>query len=139
MAQLSPYIHLNGTTREAMNFYKECLGGEVSLMTVGESDMLDQWPADMPKPDPKKIMHSTLKKGGWTLMASDMMDPSSFTKGDNVDLCLVCESKEELESLYAKLSAGGKIFMKLEQQSFGWYAQFTDKFGTEWMLQFGMK
>jgi len=136
MAQLNPYLHFDGTAREAMNFYKEVLGGELEFTTVGESGMMGDWPDNMPKPDPEKIMHSSLKKEAWTILASDMMDPSSFTKGDNVDLCLVCESKEEIEDLYNKLSEGGKVFMELDKQSFGWFAQFTDKFGTEWMLQF---
>jgi PhnB protein len=136
MAKLQPYLHFDGTCREAMNFYKEVLGGEVEFKTVGESGMMDKWPTDMPKPDPEKIMHSALKKGEWSLMASDMMDPSSFKIGDNVDLCLVCESKEEIETLSKKLSEGGKIFMKLEEAPFGWFTQFTDKFGTEWMLQY---
>ena len=139
MAKLRPYLHFDGTTTEAMNFYKECLGGEVEFMTLGESPMADQVPDNMPTATPDKIMHSTLKTGNWTLMASDMMDPTSFTKGDTVSVCLVCESKEEIEDIYQKLSEGGDIFMKLEQQPFGWFAMFTDKFGTEWMLQFDSK
>lgn len=140
VAQLYPYLHLDGTTREAMNFYKEVLGGEVEFMTVGESGMADKMPPNMPKVDPNKIMHSALKKDGKTLlMAADMMDTSTFTKGDNVSVCIVCESKEEIENLYSKLSAGGDIFMKLNEEFFGWYANFTDKFGVDWMLQFDSK
>lgn len=136
MAKLNPYLHFDGTCKEAMEFYKEILGGELEMITVGQSGMAEQMPPDMPKIDPNRIMHSTLKKGDWTLMASDMMDPSSFTKGDNVDLCLVCENKDEIQTLYEKMSTGGKVFMGLAKQPFGWFAQFTDKFGTEWMLQF---
>lgn len=135
MAKLNPYLHLDGTCREAMSFYKEILGGEIEFKTVGESGMMDQWPSDMPKPDPNKIMHSTLTKGDWVLMASDMMDPSSFTKGDNVSLCLVCRDKEEIEDLYRKLSVGADIFMELSEQPFGWFAMLTDKYGVDWMLQ----
>ncbi|KKQ66981.1 MAG: hypothetical protein US86_C0002G0098 [Candidatus Daviesbacteria bacterium GW2011_GWA2_38_24] len=134
MAQLRPYLHFDGTAREAMNFYKEILGGELELQTVGETP----WASEMPNIDkiPKeRIMHSTLTKDGWVLMASDMMMPESFTKGDTVSICLVCESKEEIEDLYNKLSAGGDVFMKLEETPFGTFAMVTDKFGTEWMLQ----
>ncbi len=137
MAQLNPYLHFDGTCKEAMTFYKECLGGELELKTVGESNMGDM--PNMPKVDPSKIMYSTLKKDGWVLMASDMMDPSSFTKGDTVSLCLVCKSKEEIETLYSKLSKGGEIFIPLGEQPFGTFGMFTDKFGIEWMLQFDRK
>ena len=118
-----------------MEFYKDCLGGELELQTVGETQWAKEMPA-MPGAKPDNIMHSTLKKGNWVLMASDMMDPSSFKQGDTVSLCLVCESKEEIETLYKKLSKGGEIFMELSEQPFGTFAMFTDKFGAEWMLQF---
>lgn len=138
MAQLNPYLHFDGTCREAMEFYKESLGGELTLLTVKESGMADQMPK-MPAATPDKIMHSILKQNGWSLMASDMMDPASFTYGDNVNLCLVCQSKKEIEELYSKLSAGGKIFMELSVQPFGTFGMFTDKFGIDWMVQFDGK
>jgi len=89
----------------------------------------------MPGATPDKILHATLTKGDWVIMAADMMDPSTFTKGDTLSLCLVCESKQEIEDLYQKLSAAGEVFMALDKAPFGWYAMFTDKFGTEWKLQ----
>ncbi len=131
MAKLNPYLHLDGTTREAMEFYKSILGGELEFMTMGESGM-----PEIPEDKKDNIMHSSLKTSGWTLMASDMFDPTSFKIGDNVDICLVCESKEEFDSIFSKLSEGGKVFMEPEETSFGWFTSFTDKFGVEWMLQY---
>ena len=135
MAKLRPYLHLDGTTRQAMEFYRDVLGGELELQTVGETPWAAEMP-QMPGATPDKVMHSALTKGDLVIMAADMMDPSTFTKGDTVSLCLVCESKTEIEDLYKKLSAGGDVFMALDKAPFGWYAQFTDKFGTEWALQF---
>ncbi len=135
MAKLRPYLHFDGTTRQAMEFYKDVLGGDLEIHTVGETP----WAADMPQmpgATPDKIMHAALTKGEWVIMAADMMDPSTFQKGDTVSLCLGCDSKQEIEDLYQKLSAGGEVFMALDKAPFGWYAMFTDKFGTEWMLQF---
>lgn len=137
MSSLRPYLHFDGTTRKALEFYKEVLGGELEVMTIGETP----WAADMPtpsgvKPDKDKVMHASLTKGNLVIMAADMMDPSSFKKGDNVSLCIVCDSKAEIESVYQKLSAGGDVFMALDNAPFGWFAQFTDKFGIDWMLQY---
>ena len=134
MSSLRPYLHFDGTTRKAMEFYKDVLGGELELQTVGETPWASDMP-QMPGATPDKIMHSTLTTGDWVLMAADMMDPSSFSKGDTVSLCLVCDSKREIEELYTKLSAGGEVFMALDKTTFGWYAMVTDKFGVEWMLQ----
>jgi PhnB protein len=133
MPSLKPYLHFDGTTRKAMEFYKEVLGGKLEIMTVGETPWASGM--EMPGATPDKVMHASLEAGDLTIMAADMMDPSSFTKGDTVSLTLVCDSKDEIESLYKKLSAGGDVFQELGQAPFGWYAQFTDKFGVDWMLQ----
>ena len=37
MATLNPYLTFNGNCKEAMGFYKEIFGGELSLMTAGKS------------------------------------------------------------------------------------------------------
>jgi PhnB protein len=135
VSRLTPYLHFDGTTRTAMEFYRDVLGGELELQTVGETPWAAEMP-QMPGATPDKIMHSSLRNGNLVIMAADMMDPSTFTRGDTVSLCLVCESKTEIEDLYEKLSAGGDVFMALDRTPFGWHAMFTDKFGMEWMLQF---
>ena len=138
MAKLLPYLHLDGTAREAMEFYKGVIGGDLEIQTVGETPWATEGEgAQMPGMTPDKVMHARLTKGEVEIMAADMMDPSSFVKGDTVSLCLVCESKAEIEEFFRKLSAGGDVFMPLGEAPFGWYAQFTDKYGIDWMLQFG--
>ena len=59
MAQLNAYLHFSGDCREAMNFYKACLGGELNLMVVGDSPMA----AQMPPGAKNNIMHALLKSG----------------------------------------------------------------------------
>ena len=45
--QLIAYLAFDGTCREAFEFYRDAFGGEiVFLMTVGESPMAAQMPAD---------------------------------------------------------------------------------------------
>ena len=34
MKHLNPYIGFNGTCREAMTFYKDCLGAELTMQTI---------------------------------------------------------------------------------------------------------
>src|SRR5688572_9753706 len=135
MASLRPYLHFDGTTRKAMEFYKEVLGGELEIQTVGETPWASEMP-QMPGATPDKVMNASLTRSDFVIMAADMMDPSSFKKGDTVSLCLVCDSKGEIEELYKKLSEGGDVFMALEKAPFGWFSMFTDNFGVEWMLQF---
>lgn len=132
MARLNAYLTFDGNCGEAMNFYKDCLGGELELMPVEGSQMA----AGMPdKKD--KIMHSMLKNGEIVLMASDMMGPEGVVKGNNVALCLICDAKEEIERLFSKLSEGGKVGNSLKEEFFGTYGDLTDKYGFNWMFQFG--
>ena len=36
MTQINAYLTFNGNCREAMQFYTDCLGGELYLQTIGE-------------------------------------------------------------------------------------------------------
>ena len=132
MTQLNPYIHFNGNCREAMTFYKDALGGELTLMTVGESPMASQLPAD----SHEKVMHASLKSGGFTLLASDMSGPGGFKKGSELSLTIVGSSKEETESFFSKLSAGGKVTHALKEEFFGLYGDLTDMYGISWMFNY---
>jgi PhnB protein len=132
VARLNPYVNFPGTCKEAMTFYKDSLGGKLTIMTVGESQMA----AQMPKEAHKNVLHSVLEKDGFVLMAADMMEPGAGVNEGPVSLCMVCQSKAEIESLFAKLSAGGKVSHPLKEEFFGTFGDFTDKFGINWMFQF---
>ena len=47
MITLTPYLLLDGTCKPAMEFYHSCLGGELTLMLVGNSPMKTAFPATM--------------------------------------------------------------------------------------------
>ena len=137
MAQIIPNIRFNdGKCREGMNFYKKCLGGgDLTFMTVKESPMAKDMPAD--KHD--LIMHSDLKKGKLLLSGSDMMRDKA-TIGDNVSLIVNCESEEEIRTLFKNLSEGAEIFMELEDAYWGAiFGMLTDKYGVEWMFNYDKK
>lgn len=131
MTQLNAYLRFNGNCREAMTFYHACLGGELTLQTVGESPVASQMPPNMKD----NVVHSTLAKDGFVLMASDMMGPEGVVKGNNISLCIIGSSKSEIEPIFAKLSAGGTVSTPLIEEYFGTFGNFTDRFGIEWMLQ----
>ncbi len=131
MKQLTPYLHFNGNCREAMEFYKECLGGKLELMTVGESPMASQMPAAMKN----MIMHSELNSEGMVIMASDVMSPEGVVKGNAISLSIIGTTKKDIEPYFSKLSKGGKVAHALKQEFFGTYGDLTDKFGIDWMFQ----
>ncbi|HYJ64075.1 MAG TPA: hypothetical protein VEV62_10055 [Parafilimonas sp.] len=68
MATLNPYLNFYGKCTEAMNFYKEIFGGELSIQLAGDSPAKDQMPEDLHK----QVLHSHLKSDTIEIMATDM-------------------------------------------------------------------
>jgi PhnB protein len=130
MATLNPYLTFKGDCKEAMSFYKEVLGGELTLMTGGESPVASQMPAQYHN----QILHSSLKNDDLEIMGTDMV-PGQFMEGNTVHLCLVCKSEKEIRSLFEKLAAGGKVNQPLNEMFFGLMGDLTDKFGKHWLLE----
>lgn len=133
MSKINSYLTFNGNCREAMNFYKDCLGGELSIQTIGESPISEKMPEQMKQ----SILHSTLIKGQLMLMGSDMVGDSGLIKGNAVSLMLDCDSEEEIQRIYSKLCEGGNAEHPLENSFFGAvFGDLTDKYGNHWLLHF---
>ena len=136
MTQIHSYLTFSGNCREAMTFYKDCLGGDLLLQTIGDSPMCDEMPPQMKD----CILHSTLTKGALVLQASDMVPQTGLVKGNTVSLSLNCSSEEEINNFYAKLSANHKNDHPLEDAFWGAiFGDLTDKFGNHWLLSFDKK
>ncbi len=133
MAQINAYLNFNGNCREAMTFYKKCLGGELTVQTVEGSPIEFQCPPYMKH----QVLHASLLKGNLVLMASDMIEPEGFIKGNTISLSLNCNSEREIKTFFARLSSGGRITHPLEKQFWGaTFGVLTDKYGIKWMLNY---
>ena len=133
MTRLHSYLTFNGNCREAMTFYKKCLGGKLEMQTIGESPMA----ARMPKQMKDCILHSTLRNEQLVLMGSDMVPESGLIKGNAVSLMLDCKNEKEIRSCYKKLSAGGLATHPIETTFLGaLLGGLTDKFGNHWLLHY---
>ena len=133
MARIHSYLTFNGNCREAMTFYQECLGGELTVQTIGESPLAKK----LPKRMKECILHATLTKEALVLQGSDMVPPSGLVKGNAVSLSLDCSSEEEIKMVYTKLSAQGKANHPLEDTFWGaLFGDLTDKFGNHWILNY---
>jgi PhnB protein len=136
MAQIQSYLTFNGNCREAMTFYKKCLGGKLVLQTIGESPSANK----MPKQMKESILHATLTKGDLILMASDISGDKGLLRGNAVSLMLNCNSEKEIKKIYANLSEGGQATYPLKINFWGaLFGNLTDKFGNHWLLHFDKK
>ncbi|HEY6899201.1 MAG TPA: VOC family protein [Puia sp.] len=131
MTQPIAYLQFSGQCREALNFYQECLGGDIYLQKVAESPMA----AQMPSEAGANILHGTLTKDGTVIiMGSDMMGPR-LKPGNSIALCLNCSSDDELHACFDKLAIGGQVITPVHQSFWGsTYGELTDKYGFLWML-----
>ena len=133
MTQIHSYLTFSGNCREAMTFYKECLGGELLLQTIRDSPMCD----DMPPQMKDCILHSTLTKGALVLQASDMVPQTGLVKGNTVSLSLNCSSEEEINTFYEKLSADGEANHPITDTHWGAkFGTLVDKYGNNWLLNY---
>lgn len=133
MAHLITYLTFNGNCREAMNFYRDCLGGELRLETVGESPA----PAQLPQPMRECILQATLAKDNLVLMATDMVGEEGLSRGNAVSILIDCNSKKELQQYFKKLSHEGQPTHPIGKTFWGaWFGGLTDKFGNHWLLTY---
>ena len=128
--QLDMYVNYPGNCEEAFRFYEQHLGGKITMMMTheqvpdGSSRLSPDWK--------KAILHARMELGNATLMGADIPDAEPMR---SAYLTLRLDSSEKAEQIYALLSTGGQIFMKMEETFFASrFAMLRDKFGTSWML-----
>ena len=103
--QLEPYLFFHGKCEEALNFYKDCLRGEIVEMNrFGGSPMEGQ--VDPAYRD--KIMHASFVAGDVKFMASDGRPGAGPDGEDDVALCLSTSDAAEGERVFNALAQGGE-------------------------------
>jgi len=129
--QLTTYLLFAGTCKDAMIFYHDIFGGELTMTTVGDSPMKDAFPVAMHG----RIVSARLKSKVVDISASDWLRPAQKRiQGNTVCLYLSGGNPEDTKSLFGKLSEGAEVTDPLSDQPFGLYGALNDKFGNRWMF-----
>jgi len=132
--QIQPYLFFEGRCVEALEFYRTRLGAEVTmLMRYRESPEPPQ-PGMIPPGSENKVMHSSLRIGEATLMASDgRCNGQPGFQG--FSLSLNAASEAEAERLFGALAEGGQVQMPLSKTFFSpCFGMVADRFGVSWMV-----
>jgi predicted 3-demethylubiquinone-9 3-methyltransferase (glyoxalase superfamily) len=116
MSTITPFLWFDDNAEEAMNFYVEVFGdakvGEVSRYGEGG-------------PAPAgTVMSATFELRGQQFMALNGGPEFTFTEA--VSFFVSCETQEEVDDLWQKLTADGG-----EESQCGW---LKDKFGLSWQI-----
>jgi len=115
MQKITPFLWFDGKAEEAANFYISVFKNSkiVSIMRYGEAG-----------PGPKgSVMSATFQLDGQEFIA--LNGGPMFTFSPAISFFVHCESQEEVDKLWEKLSEGG------EKQRCGW---LKDKYGVSWQI-----
>ena len=131
MTSLTLYLLFDGNCRQAMEFYRSCLEGELTLTLVKDTPAQER----MPEFQHNKVLNARLRGSNVDISASDWLRPERTpVRGNTVCLYLSGGSFQDLKSLFEKLSEGGDVTDPFSQQFFGAYGALNDKFGVRWMF-----
>ena len=127
---LNPYINFRGNAREAMEFYKNALGGELEVSTFGD------FQAAQDPSENEQVMHAKLTTAsGLVLMGSDRPERMPFNQGDNIAISLGGEERAELQGYWDGLAAGSTVLQPLEASSWGdSFGMLVDPYGVTWLV-----
>lgn len=132
-SSLCVYLTFNGNCKEAMTLYHECLGGDLSFVTLSESPLAKYLPAAQGK----YVLLAQLKHPLLTLLATDMVPDEGLVKGNSVSLYLNCSDLLHMQQVYDTLSEKSERTSPIHQTFFGeWFADITDRFGIQWLLYY---
>ena len=139
MLQCTPFLLFDGNCAEAMTFYHQCLGGELTLTKLGDSPMKDQLPPEKHN----RMINAHLKSGEIDLSATDWMASPAFEpiQGNMSAIFVIGGTYDELKAVFDKLAEGAdkEHFQDLHELPIGTYGQFFDRYGVQWIFLKQMK
>lgn len=135
MVTCTPFLLFDGNCAEAMTFYHECLGGDLTLTKLVDTPMKAAFPAE--KHD--RIINAHIKSGLIEISATDWMaSPERDPQYGNIFAIFVqSDSQDELKTIFDKLSTDAQKdgFQELHEMPFGMFGQFYDKYGYQWIFR----
>lgn len=128
---MCPYLLFDGDCREAMEFYADCLGGNIEAMiTTGETPMADEASGEANE----RIAHARLRAGAWTLMASDM-PPGCHQQPQGLSVQIALDDVDRAQQVFERLAEGGRVHMPFEETFWAHgFGALSDRYGTPWMI-----
>ena len=121
------FLTFQGKAEAAMNHYVEIFDNceIIDIKRYGKNE----------SGETGSVMHATFTLNGSEFMCIDSNVEHEWTFTPAVSIYINCESENEIDQLFQKLSEGGKVFMELDTYDFSQkYAWVADRFGVSWQL-----
>ncbi|MFD2099003.1 VOC family protein [Flagellimonas iocasae] len=130
MNQIITYLTFNGNCREAMEFYRECLGGELKIQTLENTPDELSFPSNLKK----YVVQAVLKKENMLLMGTDMAN-EKLISGNAISILVDSEDEGQVQNYYEKLKEGGTSIYPLDNTFLGHlFGGLIDKYGHQWLF-----
>ena len=135
MLQSTPFLLFDGDCAEAMTFYHECLGGELTLLKLADTPMKDMLPVEKHN----RVINARLVRDGVDISATDWMASPEFEPllGNMSAIFVTSDDQDELKTVFERLARGAseRWFQPLHEMPFGLYGQFFDRYGVQWIFR----
>jgi len=134
MLTVMPFLLFDGYCAEAMEFYKSCFGGDLTILKVADTPMKEH----MPPEQHGKVAHAHLKNDSVEFSATDWLHPRRTPRqGNTVCMYLTGKTYRELKDIFDKLAVGADPMLldDLRDMPFGTYGHLADKYGVHWFFR----
>jgi PhnB protein len=129
--ELNAYLFFPGNAEQAIAFYQQVFGGEITITRVGDVD------PTAPPEQKNLVINAQLIGGDITLRASDRQDTSTDPQ-TRIELSLIGTDDARLRALFDGLADGGTVRAQLEKQFWGdVFGAVTDQYGIGWQINIG--
>jgi PhnB protein len=131
---LIPFLEMNGSANEAIDFYVKALDAKV-VFTLRFGDMPENPESPLPPGKKDLINYAILKIGESELQLSDHFTGSSYQKGTQVTIVVQTNEKDKATQYFEALKEGGQVNDPLQASFFSpAYGNVTDKFGVTFRI-----
>ncbi|KAB7704095.1 VOC family protein [Bacillus aerolatus] len=125
--KITTFLMFDGQAEEAMNFYTSLFEESeiISIMRYGANQAGKEG----------TVLRAEFSLKGQVFMCIDSNIKHEFTFTPAISLYVTCDTEEEIDEVFGKLSQGGEVLMPLAaypfSEKFGWVA---DKYGVSWQV-----
>ncbi len=126
--KITPFLWFDGKAEEAAKFY-------VSIFKNSKIVTMKSWGEGIHFPK-EQIMTATFELDGQQFYAFDAGPMFKFNP--SISFFVICETENETDTIWQKLSEGGMVMMALDKydwsEKYGW---LQDRFGISWQISLG--
>ena len=133
MQKIVPNFWFDHNAKEAADFYISVFKDSKIISESYYPKTEEEGLADFQKDFAGKVLTIDFEISGYRFTAINA--DATFKPNPSISFFYTCDSKEEIDALWKKLSEGGKALMELNKYPFSeYYGWVQDKFGYSWQL-----